>query len=105
MIQLVLILVIACTLLLVVGLLLWDAFGRHDRRQRRDDGRDSGIAPPLPAQLPSRDLMDRIFAEDDLSFVAGLVEQLTARLDVCTAHGRTAPTVASQLSYMPFAQP
>ena len=67
MTQLVLILVIACTLLLVVGFLLRDAF----RSRSKDREAMAAASPTLPrAEIPSRALMVRIFAEDDLSFVA-----------------------------------
>jgi hypothetical protein len=67
MTQLVLILVIACALLMVVVLLLRDAL-----RGRSMEGQTGTSAGPLPlrAEIPSRALMERIFAEDDLSFVA-----------------------------------
>jgi hypothetical protein len=64
MIQLVLILIIAFTLLVVVGLLLRDAFGRGL------GDRDTPETASLQADIPSRALMGRIFAEEDLGFVA-----------------------------------
>src|SRR5690349_13633872 len=66
MIQLVLILIIAFTLLVVVGLLLRDAFGRG----RDLSDRDTPETAPLQADIPSRALMGRILAEEDLGFVA-----------------------------------
>jgi hypothetical protein len=67
MIQLVLILVIGCSLLVIVGLLLRDAMRT---RPERSTAVGAGGSAPLQIQIPSRALMDRIFAEDDLSFVA-----------------------------------
>jgi len=67
MIQLVSVSVIVFTLLVVVGMLVRDAFGRS----RRSTGGEAKAldTPILQAELPSRALMDRIFAEDDLIFV------------------------------------
>jgi hypothetical protein len=67
MIQLALVVVIAFSLLLVVGMLLRDAFGRRGRSTAAQA--TELTTPALQAELPSRVLMDRIFAEDDLNFV------------------------------------
>jgi len=64
MTHLVLIIALACTLLLLVGFLLRDALGGRGRRH-------ISAAAPSYGEIPSRALMDRIFAEDDFSFVAG----------------------------------
>jgi len=66
MIQLVLVLVIACTLLLVVVLLSRGAVGRG---RRSHDAVAIETSPPVEVRIPSRTLMDRIFADEDLSFV------------------------------------
>jgi hypothetical protein len=70
MTELTLILIIAVGLLLVVGRLLRDALGK--RGASRDDF--SAMEPNEdlhPLDVPPAALMDRIFAEDDLSFVSG----------------------------------
>jgi hypothetical protein len=69
MIQLVLLLSIACTLLVVVILLLRDA-GRTRAAWGNEDPHRYAGPPVLHAEIPSRDLMDRIFAADDLRFVS-----------------------------------
>jgi hypothetical protein len=69
MTYLVVILIIAAGLLMVVGLLLRDAFGK--RGVARDDFAAMEPVQLLrPAEVPPAALMDRIFAEDDLSFVS-----------------------------------
>ena len=58
---------------------------------------------PLGAVRVWRERPGAAYSDDELSFVASLVDQLAARLEVCTPPGRTAPATASTLSYMPFA--
>jgi hypothetical protein len=63
------IIILAAGLLFVVGLQLRDAFGQ--RRPNRDDytGMEAGQFR-APVNIPPAMLMDRIFAEDDLTFVS-----------------------------------
>jgi hypothetical protein len=71
--QLVIILVIAFLLLLVVGLLLRGSLGGGSERLNFAE-------PALQPEIPSRALMERIFAEEDLTFVAGEHSRMLRRL-------------------------
>ena len=68
MMQIVLLLVIACTLLLVVGFLVRDTFSK--RRRRLNELKTTDPPAALEADIAPRPLMDRIFAEDDHRFAA-----------------------------------
>ena len=69
MTQLVLIVIIAAFLLLIVGRLLGDALRK--RGSTRDDFAAMEMGEALrPVQVPPVMLMDRIFAQDDLTFVS-----------------------------------
>jgi hypothetical protein len=68
MTQLILFVAIGVGLLLVVGRLLRDAFGK--RGVARDDYAAMAVEILHPAEVPPAALMNRIFAEDDLSFVS-----------------------------------
>ena len=70
MIQLVLVLIVGCALLLIAGLLARDAV-RGRRRSAEETKPEDAACYAVSVELPSRVLMDRIFAEDDLTFVTG----------------------------------
>src|SRR6478735_11375095 len=68
MTQLVLILIIAASLLLIAGRLLGDVLRKSGGT--RDDYAAMDVEDLRPVQVPPAMLMDRIFAQDDLSFVS-----------------------------------
>src|SRR5438477_6730591 len=69
MIYLTLLVIIGAMLLFVAGLLLRDSFGNRGGRRRESDLLVLAGAAPARAEIPPQAVMDRIFADDDLTFV------------------------------------